>query len=124
MTESQHTPEPWHVDEDLAEAQYSEPDEFDGDKYAGIGIGSASGEVLSLRLDHYSPLLDINQEMFQQMKHDIPRMVACVNACAGINPKAIKELLAFVEVVATGAIYPDTVSFAKDLMTMAKGKVE
>ena len=67
-TRTQHTPEPWRIVHST------------GGRAAVVGADETSiGEW---------PL------GFGETALDIERQVACVNACAGINPEAVPELLA------------------------------
>lgn len=40
-------------------------------------------------------------EQFEDVQLNVARMVACVNACAGINPDAVPDLLRLARMVAT-----------------------
>ena len=72
MSEAKHTPEPWHVTGYLGNER----------PVQAVGISAQGGtEVIQPTFD--DDLAEINFE----------RMVACVNACEGLNPEAVPEIV-------------------------------
>lgn len=71
-----HTPEPWRLDTDGGSGQYHNI------RHNMICSG---------------PYLLGSRRDTGTAKADAARIVACVNACAGINPEAVPDLLAAVE---------------------------
>ncbi len=84
MNEMKHTPEPW---------------EYGFDEYGGYDCCSAGYIILSA--EQHICTIDVGD--YEGKSNHIPneaaeanaeRIVSCVNACAGINPEAVPELLA------------------------------
>ncbi len=74
---SKHTPEPWSLDEFYME-------------YAG----GSSVPIISPWIQDYFGRGDRRHE---EAAANMARIVACVNACAGINPEAVPELIRAVD---------------------------
>lgn len=74
-----HTPGPWHW----------EDDEF-GNYRAIVGNGHVLCEAMQYESE--SPFIDISVP-------DAARIVACVNACEGINPEAVPDLMKALDVI-------------------------
>jgi hypothetical protein len=81
--ETKHTPEPWAVEK----ATHSH--EFGTDFIECILVNSARQEIArtSTRI------------VCNDSTPNAERIVACVNACAGLNPEAIQELIAALDAV-------------------------
>lgn len=77
-TKSTHTPGPW----------YAWPD----GKGVSVGVNQSARDIC--RLTYSGRPFDPPEE---QRVPNAERIVACVNACAGINPEAVPELLAALE---------------------------
>ena len=77
MADKKWTPEPWEVGE-LSENHFLNTNH----KYAIFAKGKATGVVGKVEGKGVGP------------RADAARIVACVNGCEGINPEAVKDLLA------------------------------
>ncbi len=88
----EHTPEPWHY------------------KKSGfqISIGNKSTRHAYLEHDHTVAIIHGNS------LHDeanARRIVSCVNACEGVNPKAVPDLLAALKIIAPWRMRDGSVCF-------------
>jgi len=96
---SGHTPEPWYWDDFDAAMLGEEYEEGCGfPKYADCYLSGSDGRaIIPIRIDHGDPIWDISRDSIFPTKFDRGRIVACVNALAGIpDPaafvKAAREL--------------------------------
>ena len=80
MTNNQHTKEPWVAEKN--------PD--------NNGWVVDAGRI---RICDVYQILDVYSRDFGHDKFNADRIVACVNACEGINPEAVKELLEALKLV-------------------------
>lgn len=93
-----HTPEPWYED--------------DGGIYSACDLRVA---------DTFNTEDPIPEE---EAAANAARIVACVNACAGINPEAVRDLLAALEFYADAARYHEQDGWlAQDLGELARAAV-
>lgn len=97
MSESKHTKETWEREWEQ-DGEYTGPGDnppgYAGDHYETNDIcyvNQETGEVFPIAL-------------FER-EQDVLRAIACVNACAGINPEAVPDLLAVVEELLESAEY-------------------
>jgi len=105
-----HAPEPWQWDDFDAALFVKEPYE-DGEfpKYADCYLSGSDGRaIIPIRIDHGDPIWDISRDSIFPTKADRDRIVACINALAGIpDPaafvKAARELAKAAETCDDGA---------------------
>lgn len=88
---TQHTPEPWNVGGTMI---------FQGEAGKHITpiafVQTKDSERGAKDFNYYGPEMG-------ECEANADRIVACVNACEGINPKAVPELLKAVEAMLRGA---------------------
>jgi len=93
---SNHTPEPWHWNlEDYSMATLSGPDYMEQHVLAVSPCDSCL-EVAKKKSSDQKPSWKWGRCM-TPTKANADRIVACVNACKGINPEAVPDLLEALE---------------------------
>ncbi len=75
MGEPKHTPGPWRLEQNGPAYNLCSPD----------------------RARHFAILVGMIRNQDSEHKANAERIVACVNACEGINPDAVPDLLAVLE---------------------------
>ena len=88
--ETKHTPEPW--EEYAGNIRTVEANEKYGDGYRAEFRRRPIADVVNIR----------GQE--EVNKANAQRIVSCVNACKGINPEVVPELLAFAQMIVNGGL--------------------
>lgn len=78
MSTRKHTPGPWAVCYGNAAEMHIRPEKTNGGSIAGLDYPAA-------RLEAYAPLAKVHIEGDDQIGHNAHRIVACVNACTGIE---------------------------------------
>lgn len=83
---SKHSPEPWHTNGTTSD----EPDSF--------AIYNDDSEFVATLMYPFAE--DAEMPSDETREANAERIVACVNACKGINPACVPELVEFVKFVA------------------------
>ncbi len=82
MSTQKHTPEPWHVSAPRAGTAHGwEVRTYSGEKLAGVKLTN-----LVCQMSHHP-------RKQEEAHANAARIVACVNACEGINPEAVPKML-------------------------------
>jgi len=75
-----HTSLPWHWGKDWDTFVLSAVDEYNGDKYADLTLRGADGtDIIDLRIDHYKPEWDVDEEISQPNAANRRLIVTSVN---------------------------------------------
>lgn len=81
-----HTPEPWRARKDNSFS-------YSTDIRTDIGVGPKGGILKG------EWIAQVGYTTTEKGKANAERIVTCVNACAGINPEAVKDLLEALKVI-------------------------
>ena len=100
-----HTPGPWGIDRDL-------------DSHCDYVLPSPAAWAINPHAIATVAMQRIDNEW---VSANAPHIVACVNACAGINPEAVPEMLAALEAVIHAAFEPTWAQLVADAIAKAKG---
>lgn len=78
---SEHSPEPWYAWTGVVHVHIFDKDNIDDD--------SPNRPIAKLEINDYDTV--------EHAEADAARIVACVNACAGLNPEVVPELVGMLE---------------------------
>lgn len=81
MTKPKHTPEPWIIES------------FEKNDEIGLAIVNKRGQVIAWLFSYNKNVFNTLIKSHLPTQTNAQRIIDCVNACEGINPKAISEML-------------------------------
>lgn len=89
---------PWCWGDDWQGLKVSEPDEYDGDKYADLQLMGARESIIGLRIDHHQPEWDVrdpreapnaaDRAFIATARDDVPWLCARLREALGLSPSS------------------------------------